>query len=111
MQLALNYNGPAARSKCFRQVTINLFGSKFDLQPDVAMQPLLIMLRQVDLAQQLTANARQLRQSSNTYVVEHVYVNPNLTRAKAAYHARQQRRQLAQDRVNRQREQSDEQAA
>lgn len=62
--------------------------------------------------QQLTANARQPRQSSNTRVREHVYANPNLTRAEAeaAYHARQQRRQLAQDRANRQRQRSDEQA-
>jgi hypothetical protein len=71
----------------------------------------LVAVRQVDQAQQLIGNARQLRKSLDSDVREHVYKNPNLMRAegKAAYCARQQRQAL-QNRANRQQQRSGEQS-
>lgn len=61
------------------------------------------MLHQANQAQQLIAEARQLRQSLNTDIREHLYINMKLTRAgaEAAYHMRRHRRLFAQNRANR----------
>jgi hypothetical protein len=86
--------------------------AEFNVQPNVVttkrlgrpqqdkIQPLLVVLQQVDHAQQLIASARQLRQSSNETVRARVYVNPNLTRAEseAAYRVRVQRREATKRR-------------
>jgi hypothetical protein len=65
------------------------------------IQPLLVYLKQADQAQQLIANAKQLRQSSDATTKEKVFLNPNLTRAEAAaaYQARVQRRMAQQRRI------------
>lgn len=51
-------------------------------------------MRQNAQAQQLISSAKQLRQSSDSAVRDHVYINPDLTRAEAeaAYQLRLQRR-------------------
>jgi hypothetical protein len=71
----------------------------------------LVTLRQVDQAQQLIASARQLRQSTNPAVRDHIYINPNLTRAQAeaAYYMRLHRRKVAQNRADRPRHCGNEQ--
>jgi hypothetical protein len=87
---------------------------EFNIQPNVIttkrlgrqqqdkIQPLLVVLQQVDHAQQLIANARQLRRSQNDAVRAGVYINPNLTRAEseAAYRVRVQRQEASKRRSN-----------
>jgi hypothetical protein len=106
-----------------KSLVIKLCRNEFGFQPDITMvkrighrqtgkiQPLLVAVRQVDQAQQLIGNARQLRKSPDSDVRDHVYINANLTRAEgeAAYRARQQRRQAFQKRADRQRQRSGEQ--
>jgi hypothetical protein len=108
---------------CDKSLFISLCAGEFAITPDVAIvkrighlqpgkvQPLLVTLRQVDQAQQLIASARQLRQSTNPAVRDHVYINPNLTRAQAeaAYYMRLHRRQVAQNRADRPRHCGNEQ--
>lgn len=88
--------------------------AEFNIQPSVIttkrlgrpqtgkIQPLLVVMQLADHAQQLIANARQLRQSSNETVRTRVYINPNLTRAEAeaAYRVRVQRREATKRRLN-----------
>ena len=88
--------------------------AEFDIKPNVIttkrlgrpqmgkIQPLLVVVQQVDHTQQLIANARQLRQSSNETVRKRVYINPNLTRAEAeaAYRVRVQRREATKRRLD-----------
>jgi hypothetical protein len=106
-----------------KSLFISLCAGEFAITPDVVIvkrighlqpgkvQPLLVTLRQVDQAQQLIASARQLRQSTNPAVRDHVYINPNLTRAQAeaAYYMRLHRRQVAQNRADRPRHCGNEQ--
>jgi len=84
----------------------NLCFSELGIQPDIVklkrlgnqhakkVQPILIIMRQHAQAQQLISSAKQLRQSSDSAVRDHVYINPDLTRAEAeaAYQLRLQRR-------------------
>lgn len=84
----------------------NLCFSEFGIQPDIVklkrlgshhtkkVQPILVNMRQNAQAQLLISSAKQLRQSSDAAVRDHVYINPDLTRAEAeaAYQLRLQRR-------------------
>lgn len=70
-------------------------------QPDKILS-LLVTLRQADQAQYLIANARRLRKSTDINVRKQVYINPNLTRAEAAYKARVHRCQITKSRSDRQ---------
>lgn len=79
-----------------RQQVHNLCSTEFDVQPDIVhvkrlgrsvsgkTQPLLVVVRQANQAQQLIGKARDLRQSTNPEVKNNVYINPNLTPAEAA---------------------------
>jgi hypothetical protein len=84
----------------------NLCFSELGIQPDIIrlkrlgsphaeeVQPILVIMRQNAQAQQLISSAKQLRRSSDPAVRDHVYINPDLTRAEAeaAYQLRLQRR-------------------
>lgn len=84
----------------------NLCFSELGIQPDIVkikrlgshhakkVQPILVIVRQNAQAQQLISSAKQLRQSTDPAVRDHVYINPDLTRAEAeaAYQLRLQRR-------------------
>jgi hypothetical protein len=84
----------------------NLCSSELGIQPDIVkikrlgsqhatkVQPILVIVRQNAQAQQLISSAKQLRQSTDPAVRDHVYINPDLTRAEAeaAYQLRLQRR-------------------
>ena len=61
------------------------------------IQPLLVALRDQQMTQQLLGVVRNLRKSTDKYVRDRIYVNPNRTRAEAeaAYQQRVQRRQTA----------------
>lgn len=67
-------------------------------------QPLLAILRTVEEADRIMANAKRLRNSVHTYVRDNVFINRHLTpaQARAAYDIRCQRRQVAQQRSSRQ---------
>ena len=58
------------------------------------VRPVLVTVRSVQQASDVISSARSLRKSDNSYVREHVYINPDLTKAQAAaaYQARCQRR-------------------
>lgn len=62
---------------------------------DKKAQPLLVILKQKDLAQRIINDARLLRQSCSNYIRTNVFINPNLTHAEsiAAYQMRCRRRQ------------------
>jgi hypothetical protein len=68
------------------------------------IQPLLVSLNSVDEADQVMANAKRLRGSSDCTVRDGIYINRHLTAAesRAAYELRCQRRQSAQQRSTRQ---------
>jgi hypothetical protein len=84
----------------------NLCFSEFGIQPDIVklkrlgslhankVQSILVIMRQNAQAQQLISSAKQFRQSLDPAVRDHVYINPDLTRAEAeaAYQLRLQRR-------------------
>jgi hypothetical protein len=61
------------------------------------IQPLLVALRDQQMTQQLLGVVRNLRKSTDKYVRDRIYVNPNRTRAEAeaAFQLRVQRRQAA----------------
>ena len=79
---------------------------EFQLQPSIAftkrlgkpetgkIQPLLVVLRPRDQAEQLISSAKLLRRSSNVTVRNTIFINPYMTRAEAAaaYQLRLQRR-------------------
>ena len=97
---------PVSNSSPDKQLVSELCQGHLSLQPDVVhtkrlgpvrsgrVQPLLVALRTDDDARQLLTRARQLRQSSDNFVRQNVYINPNLTRAEAnaAYQLREHRR-------------------
>jgi len=66
------------------------------------VRPVLVTVRSVRQASDVIASARGLRKSDNSYVREHVYINPDLTKvqAAAAYQARCQRRLATATRIN-----------
>lgn len=66
------------------------------LLPD-RVQPLLVALNSSAAVQQVLTVARRLRQSSDTYIRDRVYINPNRTKAEseAAFRERESRRQAA----------------
>ena len=57
-------------------------------------QPLLVVCSTTDDAQFILSNAKRLRKSNNSLVRDHIYINPDLTKAEAsaAYEMRQRRR-------------------
>lgn len=89
-----------------RSAFSELCQSEFNINADIAstkrlgqlktdkIQPLLVTLNQVDQAQQLIGSARRLRQSKVAAIRDHVYINPNQTKAEAeaAYQLRVERR-------------------
>lgn len=88
--------------------------AELSVQPDIVttkrmgreqpgkIQPMLVVLRKADQAQQLIAMAKQLRKSQDPMVCSSVFINQNLTRAEAeaAYRVRVQRRQSMVNRTN-----------
>jgi hypothetical protein len=105
-------------SRTDKSLFTDLCSAEFKFQPDIIslkrighpqpdkIQPLLVTLRNVDQAQRLISDARQLRKSTNAAVRNSIFINPNLTRAEAeaAYQARMHRRQVARERSDRQRQ-------
>jgi hypothetical protein len=91
-----------------------LCNDEFQLQPCIAytkrlgrpetgrIQPLLVVLKQRDQAQQLISSAKLLRRSANVAVRSSVFINPYMTRAEAAaaYQMRVQRRLSRQQRAH-----------
>ena len=65
-------------------------------RPDRA-QPILVYLKSSDHAKAIISQAKKLRQSTDLFVKNNVYINANLTQAeaKAAYEVRCRRRQSA----------------
>jgi hypothetical protein len=93
-----------------------LCDTEFHIQPSIVftkrlgrplngkIQPLLVVLKQVDQAKRIISSAKLLRRSADSVVRSRVFINPNMTRAEAAaaYQLREQRRQTQQRRhVNR----------
>jgi hypothetical protein len=93
-----------------------LCDTEFHIQPSIVftkrlgrpqngkIQPLLVVLKQVDQAKHIISSAKLLRRSADSIVRSRVFINPNMTRAEAAaaYQLREQRRQAQQLRhVNR----------
>lgn len=92
------------------QQVVGLCQSQLNVQLDIVhtkrlgplrpgrVQPLLVALRTEESARQLLGRARQLRQSSDTYIKQNIYINPNLTRAEAdaAFQMRERRRLRSQ---------------
>jgi hypothetical protein len=88
--------------------------AELSVQPDIVttkrlgreqpgkIQPMLVVLRKADQAQQLIAMAKQLRKSHDPMVCSSVFINQNLTRAEAeaAYRVRVQRRQSMVNRTS-----------
>lgn len=65
------------------------------------LQPVLVILKEKQLAQQIIQKAKLLRQSSSAYIRQTIYINQNLTRAEAtaAYLVRCQRREFSSARA------------
>ena len=63
------------------------------------IQPVLVILKDKEVAQKVIKKAKSLRQSQSAYVRKSVFINPNQTRAEelAAYQLRCQRRQSAHE--------------
>ena len=87
-----------------------LCDTEFHIQPSIVLtkrlgrpqdgkiQPLLVVLKQVDQAKHIINSAKLLRRSADSIVRSRVFINPNMTRAEAAaaYQVRVQRRQAQQ---------------
>jgi len=66
-------------------------------QTEGRIQPLLVVMRSADQADQILTNAKKLRKSTNTKIKDNVYINCHMTAAqsRAAYELRCQRRDSA----------------
>jgi len=66
-------------------------------QTEGRIQPLLVVMRSADQADQILTNAKKLRKSTNTKIKDNVYINRHMTAAqsRAAYELRCQRRDSA----------------
>jgi len=77
-------------------VTRNMSKTELNLKPVVntckrlgkimpgKVRPVLVTVRSAQQASAVISSARSLRKSDNSYVKEHVHINPDLTKAQAA---------------------------
>jgi hypothetical protein len=96
-----------------QDVVSNLCHAELNITPDIVqckrlgkstagkIQPLLVVLRSPELAEEIVCNARQLRKSQHEAIRQNVFINRHLTPAesRAAYELRCQRRSSTQKRT------------
>ena len=78
------------------RVTRNMLKTELNLKPVVntckrlgkimpgKVRPVLVTVQSAEQASAVISSARSLRKSDNSYVKEHVHINPDLTKAQAA---------------------------
>jgi len=107
---------PIHQTTSDKTTVTNKLATELDLQVNVVKckrlgkavsgkaQPLLVILRSIDEADRVMANAKRLRNSTDTVVRDNVFIDRHLTPAqvRAAYDIRCQRRQAAQPGSSRQ---------
>lgn len=90
-----------------KSIVVKLIKDEFDIDTDIStcqrlgqhingkIQPLLVVLKNINHVKQILLDAKKLRKSADTLVRDQVYINPHLTKgeAMAAYEMRCLRRQ------------------
>jgi hypothetical protein len=112
---SLTITGLPSRSCSDKQSVTQLISTEFNFQVEIShnkrlgkslpdrIQPLLVVLKNVDHVNQILSDAKRQRQSDDELIHSQVFINPHLTKAEAAaaYELRCQRRLSAQQRNNR----------